>query len=137
MASGKVEIEWLEPAKWVGRCQKYPVRQIYGKIEDGAEVMVSYGKRKWKARIISSGRMRGRAPQLPREDSSSSECSSDGGNTLAQQIQRDRKKIDEFEKRQEELNRSYVMGHQRTKRASKVNYRCVNQKRIRRRTRSR
>ncbi len=107
MSSLKIEIEWLEPARWVGRRQMYPARQIYGKIEDGAEVMVTYAKRKWKARIIRSGRMPGSVPRLPREDRSSSEESAEDGTTIADQLRRDRKEVDKVEKRQEELDKSY------------------------------
>ncbi len=61
---GKIEIEWLEPEKWKNKRQMYPMRQIYGNIVPGAEVQVSFGKRRWKARIVGvqEGRMVGQPP---------------------------------------------------------------------------
>ncbi len=102
-------IEWLEPELWLGKRQNYPRRQIYGKIEEGSVVEVSYQKKRWKARIISIGlgqRMKGKPPADHIAKAATSQHSEP---SLADLLQKDREKVDELERAADKLDESYEL----------------------------
>ncbi len=50
-----VVIEWLEGGTYIGKRQTYPKRYISGTIQVGKEVLVSWRKKKWRAKIVAVG----------------------------------------------------------------------------------
>ncbi len=102
--AGKVEIEWLEPEEWKNKRQLYPRRQIYGKIVPGAEVEVTYSKRRWKARIVGvqAGRMVGQPPSSEQPIKTQPVSLS-----LAEELRRDGEEVKKANERAELLDDSY------------------------------
>ncbi|MCP4460442.1 MAG: hypothetical protein GY816_20835 [Cytophagales bacterium] len=101
---GKVLIEWLEPEDWLGKRQKYPQRMIHGEIKIGADVLVTYRKRKWRVWIVNDGRMSGQPPSSAKAAASSSVHKE---LTLWEELRQDRKIVKKVNDRLEELDSSY------------------------------
>ncbi len=111
--TGKVEIEWLEPLEWVGKRQLYPRRQIYGTIEPGNYVRVSYAGRKWKAKVtgncdIEEERMTGKPPStVAAAKDDQQQLPSTPKEHLRVDLERDKKNIEKLEEKAAKLDQSF------------------------------